>query len=93
MNEKQLIHVSKKATYFRYSNGIVEKVYHGKDQTSPKTKKVSVSNDAEGHALIKFLKPFGIRGFKFRCPNDGGKYPQYTLEKKRAKVIDIYFKN
>jgi hypothetical protein len=93
MNEKKLIHVSKKASYFRYSNGIVEKMYFGKNQTAKNTKKVSVSNDEAGHALINFLKPLGIRGFKFRCPNDGGKYPQYTLEKKRAKVIDIYFKN
>lgn len=94
----KLIHESKTAKYYKYANGIVEKKYKVKDQTDPTTRKVTVSNDAEGELLIKtMLKPLGIKRKLFRVPNDGLPYKALgnftgngNIPKSRAKIIDVY---
>ena len=96
----KIIHESKTAKYYKYANGVVEKVYKVKDQTLPTTKKVTVSNDADGDLLIKtLLKPLGIKRRLFRVPNDGQPYKAFgnfcrngNIPKRRAKIIDVYLK-
>jgi hypothetical protein len=90
----QLYHKSNKANYFKYPNGIVKKVYNGKNPNMKTTFKVSVSNDHEGLLLIETaFRPMGIKRLRYRCPNDGKKYPAWGfLPKERAKVIDVYLK-
>lgn len=96
----QLIHESKTAKYYKYANGVVKKEYKVKDQTYRTTKKVTVSNDADGELLIEtMLKPLGIRRKLFRVPNDGQPYKAFgnflnngNIPKYRAKIIDVYLK-
>lgn len=92
-HDKILWHKSKKALYWKYPNGVVEKEYFGKNQKEPHTRKCSVSNDPDGWFLINTcLKQIGIKHMKYRCALNGRKY-DYSggLPKEHAKVIDIYF--
>lgn len=99
-NLPKLIHESKTAKYYKYSNGVVLKKYKVKNQTLSTTKKVTVSNDKDGELLIKtLLKPLGIKRKLFRVPNDGQPYKAFgnftrngNIPKHRAKIIDIYLK-
>jgi hypothetical protein len=96
----QLIHESKTAKYYKYANGVVKKEYKVKDQTQTTTRKVTVSNDADGELLIEtMLKPLGIKRKLFRVPNDNQPYKAFgnftrngNIPKNRAKIIDVYLK-
>ena len=92
-HSKLLYHTSKKARYWKYPNGVVEKEYYGKTHKEAHTRKCSVSNDEDGWYLIKTcLKQIGIKHMKYRCALNGRKYDSCGgLDKDHAKVIDIYF--
>jgi hypothetical protein len=94
MNTNKILwHTTKKARYWKYPNGVVEKEYFGKNQKEAHTRKCSVSNDEDGWYLIKTcLKQIGIKHMKYRCAINGRKYDCLgCLPKEHAKVIDIYF--